>query len=727
MPPRCVVPSPRAALWPVSSSQDGIWITDAMLLRAIERFNQVSSPSCRRLSSVPGPIESRRRLGKRHMTGILPGSHATPAPWSIDIPWQLGEWQWKAPTTPEDRKHDTKTPGMPRILDRLIGWLEDFDEESVSTQLDRATEIVLPTRLQQSVATTRQRIQDLGSVENTKEVIALCNEFKQDLEAIICSRMATSDDMLLALNLFDSDLRTHLHNAAYWDRVTASIGATIVKSIASSRSAVKEDAYGAKFWFSLMQAVCSLTPQRETFNLFALCLNALPRTHFDLLGHDEIFNITKTFVTYQAAKIRTKPSSVLEFTKALKRLTPAHAEQLQKSMASWLRSLPQEDREPRLYWASLLACSRRLSTDEFLQEVEVISGERRWEVPEAFTLARGRLWALGCVEPKQIGYLMRQTANSDGWTNLVLTAWNAPEQIRHKALRDLCLLSNRLGCFEVLAEALASKIAHRSPVFRALAIASGDHTLALQLWKAYNQQQRTARNLGAWDWTAWSIYVEQMIKDSGMDQKLLWKVLALTQTQSNEGLPDRVLCSINSKTELLDKMSTWFLESPHLSDRQILRRIERCINYYGRINQKVSRTAVANLMQVMVRDLESGQPGRVTRLDHLISMIEKHLGKAEAEAALTQIRGWRWTIEKHKRFYQETYIHDEVNGRMRETDMQQVVKQNPKTRQMGISQQAISQLHGMKENKGRQPVYDILEEVEDDISLQMRTLRRESV
>lgn len=579
------------------------------------------------------------------MTAIMPGSHTSPAPWAIDIPWQFGEWKWEAPTAPNDRNRKTKKPGMPRILDRLIGWLEDLDEDATLVKSPTAAESAPPTRLQETIITIQQQIKAMGFIEKTKPVIELCQELENDVEAIIRLHMATSQDLLLAFDLINSDLRAVLHNEAYWDRVTASIGKTIVDTILKNQAGSRPDAYGTAFWFSFIEKICRLTPQRETFNLFASCMNALPKAHFDLLSHEDFFNMTRCFIVHQASKSTARPAAILEFSKAFKRLTPEHTKCLLENLITFLQSLPEGETETRFHVAALVAHNSQVSTSEFLEILSQIRQDRCWSTEQVFSFLRGRLWASKCIAPKHIAPFMRQTADSQGWTSLVLHAFRAPEHSRTIIMKELCHLSSQLNCFETLAQALASELPHRPSVFRDLAVACEDHQLAIKLWVALNNVQRGVKNTGSWNWTAWGSYLECMIKDPSVDQGLVWKIIATDQTPTKNQHQNESVAGIKSKTQLLEMMSKWYLETPHLNDRQALRRVQSCINHYGRISPTISAVAISNLVQVVLRDLERGCFGRTTRLDYVVSLIYKHLGKTEAEAALTQIRGWRWTIQ----------------------------------------------------------------------------------
>ncbi|KAI6350813.1 hypothetical protein MCOR25_010367 [Pyricularia grisea] len=64
----------------------------------MERYFSVSQAvmSRRQASSVPGPMEARRRLGKRQMTDAFQ-VHPSPPPWAFEFPMDLSKWRWEPP------------------------------------------------------------------------------------------------------------------------------------------------------------------------------------------------------------------------------------------------------------------------------------------------------------------------------------------------------------------------------------------------------------------------------------------------------------------------------------------------------------------------------------------------------------------------------------------------------------------------------------------------------
>lgn len=94
-PPRCRIARKCQA---ISAASEGIWITDRVLANAMERYFSVSQAvmSRRQSSSVPGPMEARRRLGKRQMTEAFQ-VHPSPPPWAFEFPMDLSKWRWEPP------------------------------------------------------------------------------------------------------------------------------------------------------------------------------------------------------------------------------------------------------------------------------------------------------------------------------------------------------------------------------------------------------------------------------------------------------------------------------------------------------------------------------------------------------------------------------------------------------------------------------------------------------
>jgi len=158
------------------------------------------------------------------------------------------------------------------------------------------------------------------------------------------------------------------------------------------------------------------------------------------------------------------------------------------------------------------------------------------------------------------------------------------------------------------------------------------------------------QKVGAWKWSAWSAYVEGMIKDPKMDPARIWQVLNLRHSANGRGAyPEAAAGEVKAKTQLLDQMGRWFMEAPHLNDRQVLRQVQRCVASQRALTNGVSSRTLANVAEVITRDLEKGGRGRTSRMRWLVGMVEQTHGADGAKRAAKALQGWRWTIDRSRK------------------------------------------------------------------------------
>ncbi|KAH9902022.1 hypothetical protein F4778DRAFT_104398 [Xylariomycetidae sp. FL2044] len=106
---------------------DTIWISDTLLATALDRFRATLRTAARHGSSVPGPMENRRRLGKRHMGELTLGPAPPAAPrWAFESLADLTQWKWTAPTPASERtRSDQREPPRQRHpLTTFSRWLQ---------------------------------------------------------------------------------------------------------------------------------------------------------------------------------------------------------------------------------------------------------------------------------------------------------------------------------------------------------------------------------------------------------------------------------------------------------------------------------------------------------------------------------------------------------------------------------------------------------------------------
>ncbi|KAI9745168.1 MAG: hypothetical protein M1818_001446 [Claussenomyces sp. TS43310] len=189
---------------------NSVWITDDILLGAMRHFHRALRVSRRKASSVPGPMECRRRTGKRKMTHI---SAATPtsmqdfcALWSFGGVVDRTQWQWEAPTISPLVDY-----GSPP---RLQPWLrEDEPLAGLARERLEATTIV-ETCASRSGAESgyllRQDLEDFRAKLRRGPIEALqviCDTFNRDIKQRITLGLVQEDILSLCLSNVTEDIR----------------------------------------------------------------------------------------------------------------------------------------------------------------------------------------------------------------------------------------------------------------------------------------------------------------------------------------------------------------------------------------------------------------------------------------------------------------------------------------------------------------------------------------
>ncbi|KAK0632155.1 hypothetical protein B0T14DRAFT_22736 [Immersiella caudata] len=104
----------------ITSPRDSVWVSDDALSAAFEQYCVVSNKTQRRYAgNVPGPLECRRRLGRRHMGELASfQSPSLPPPWAFEVPLDFSQWQWEPP-----RRPDAPKPKQKHVRTQDNGWL----------------------------------------------------------------------------------------------------------------------------------------------------------------------------------------------------------------------------------------------------------------------------------------------------------------------------------------------------------------------------------------------------------------------------------------------------------------------------------------------------------------------------------------------------------------------------------------------------------------------------
>ncbi|KAH8676881.1 hypothetical protein BGZ60DRAFT_403643 [Tricladium varicosporioides] len=212
-PPACR----RAVQRCLFSPTDTVWISDDLLSQTFESFANTSKV-CRRYGSyVPGPLEARRRLGKRRMAYTYQPTPTSPFPLNPFSPlWNLfgsevdrTKFIWQAPTTPGEFPASTNTS----TLEWLSGWLHVPQADTVEAVIDEPQTIAESSTIPTISTGVLSRADILSFRQSLRlstqdESIQLCQELGERLKQNLLIGEVSNDILLQVFGLpFTGDIR----------------------------------------------------------------------------------------------------------------------------------------------------------------------------------------------------------------------------------------------------------------------------------------------------------------------------------------------------------------------------------------------------------------------------------------------------------------------------------------------------------------------------------------
>ncbi|EFY88697.1 hypothetical protein MAC_05315 [Metarhizium acridum CQMa 102] len=652
----------------------GIWVTDAMLLQAVERYQRGVVASCRRISSHAGPLESRRRATRRHMTGLMPTSHPYPPIWQFDVgPNSL---QWEAPTTQQHRRQKREQISVSNMFNSLIGWLENvgsadrpfisppsqrFEAGAVSAEalainpVVEAVEVSDPILqepassqyLPEEVIKLRSSISSFDIVDN-KTLFKLTKTCRQSLRRRVEHGDLSVEALLAALEPLDSASKSRILTAETAGKMRAMIRRSILYAMVDTEKQTPRS-ISPDLWLAFVGRVCASNGDNHDIQLFWGLMAALPSSLGEQVPPEQIRNLASAFVTAQANRHNLFghwSARAARFGQALESLNARQRQELDDGMITFLLQqdwISERARRMRFSWLVIKSYDSQTTTDEFIRTIHACCGkELQLHIVQLWQVLAARLGATGALDNEahkqvlQDGY---NTSMSQRWNSLVAAVMTSSR--RNSALQELCTISTKTGQFDAVVRALTCKPVQllRRDVMEALASACGNHEQALRLYDSIDLRRQPVRRRPLWGWSVWTKYVEQMIKDPNVHPIRVWQVLNLTSRRNGTTV------EMKAKSQLLDQMGQWFVEAQHLTDRQVLRNVEKCVSLQRALTDGVTSQMLANLTDIITRDLDKGQRGRTSRMQWLLSMVAQNQGREQADRTASALNGWRAQIE----------------------------------------------------------------------------------
>ncbi|PHH77714.1 hypothetical protein CDD80_276 [Ophiocordyceps camponoti-rufipedis] len=432
------------------------------------------------------------------------------------------------------------------------------------------------------------------------------------------------------------------------DSMVFMIRSTVIRAMGKVEEQQGQQSISSDLWLAVAERICAVKDDVHVLFLFNRLMCLMPVSLRAQIPPTPVAELGLVLIAAQAEQCLVsgrRLHQMVKFNEALSKLTETRRQQVYDMMRDSV--LQQHHGRRRCYsWLLLKALDSNTSDSDFVLAYRaMIEPGTRLDSLQLWHLAAARLLVAGALPPGQTISTMPSMPMSRRWTILIRAL--LPLDDCQRQLRDLCSFLAGIEGFQTMAQAIANLPHGDMPmdgaqlnVVLTVARACGDHNLALTLFDAFLLRRRSRDELAAWSWSLWAEHVEAIIKDSSINPRWAWRVLG-HMTSCNDACPVAAASEVEAKMKLLIKMSRWFLEAPHLTDRQKLRELTRCLKYQRKLTDRVASPTLLGITDVITRDLRRGQQGRQTRIDWLLALTEERHGLSEAEKAAAVLDKWR--------------------------------------------------------------------------------------
>ncbi|GKT48283.1 uncharacterized protein ColSpa_08464 [Colletotrichum spaethianum] len=637
---------------------DNIWITEGVLASAFERYCHVSRLTRRKSSSVPGPLENRRRLGKRKMTDLHMNTQPTLPPWAIEFPVDLSQWKWQPPTQRSSEKNrDLQSQQSQPVPSRILQWWTNKVEPK-EEELDR-----IGAEHQSGIEFHRQLAKARAAVAaSTPNAIGPAYyNFIGSLQEDLKMGVLDSEAVDMAVSTFPSSL---IDTGVDGEVVNASIEmflSAVVNGIASSK-VLGPSEFDARLWNLLLNRISQLPANDATILLFQTTLDAIPRQYVNDAHEGIVAAVQALAVSQLPGRGRAADIGV-----ALRCLSPTDHGALLDGMEAAIyegsAAFEEETRQKlRFLWLQTLAHMPHVDTSYLLDACvrsAYFDGERFSLVGRDLSRLLIQYWATR-------GFLSEHKAVEAAWDRdssnhpELNFAWLAThicdlEPRGYRNGRQVAVLMSffrvlrRLGREKELMASLQSFCETREKVtilpFKLLAMASRDHNAALEIFMFLETHatKLDGKLKAQWNWMSWMHYVKPMIEDKSVNPLVIWKLVNCGVGRSFRKTVQQPQRLMKKRTRLMENMALWFSQADHFTDAMALRQVCRCVGWLRGHNIALSDKVLVALLSVVTREFKRGEFGRTSRLAWFLDLLEQHQGPDERRAVAQVLQRWRIT------------------------------------------------------------------------------------
>ncbi|KAI8632302.1 hypothetical protein F5Y19DRAFT_359055 [Xylariaceae sp. FL1651] len=646
---------------------DSIWVPDSLLLSAFERYSATFRTGARYGSSVPGPMEHRKRLAKRHMGELHFGQSHPAAPiWELANLVDLTKWKWMPPTSSSDlrRQQSVKTSEMQTLSDAVLGPLRSFfpprnDTLDNSHKLD---DVFLPKDailsgvaqppLTWDADSTSMEVVDVGlgllsqDVTNGTGATPLFARFCDTWQHALMEGSFHGEAVCKVLTSVITGLdakNTSAHAPIPIDRLKLLFIEATIEGVSQRESNGKS--FDHIVWNSILCGIGRI--QMNTTRVFTRAMACVPEQYLDAVSPGILENLDALFKGLgRATKQPTLARQTAKMAEPLQSIgRPELRFILDKATQRVLQYVSVEGvnfMQVRFGWLQLLARLREVDEDYLAQAcvaLEASVAVKPLTEPEVCQLFL--VWANSKTPFYKYAELCKALRH-DGtkcYRRLSAQLWYTCQFHRVKQFCKFLYSLGRENNVTLLAKGV--RTLHRKGLYPLANLALGMRKpwMAIDILCLYEESRRC--NSQIWESSLSFKAFECLIWTPNFDYRKLWKVFRI-----NPGLRSRTQ---RKRWHRLDQhqisraatIGVVLGLSPHYSRGKSFSLMMSCYRYLRAHDASLPPAFLRALLYNVTRHLADGEPGVTSRMRAILYIIQKEMGRAEANRVAMAIQRWR--------------------------------------------------------------------------------------
>ncbi|KAI1341599.1 hypothetical protein F5Y15DRAFT_361670 [Xylariaceae sp. FL0016] len=652
---------------------DAVWALDSPLPNGLDRYCDNVHIVARYGSSVPGPMENRRRLGKRHMGELNLGhSHGAAPLWSIEDSVDLTQWSWKPPKVSSLRlKYDTVSESSQDFMEAFYSWLRGPSSPcGVAAPVPIESLLHVGSSLKDLVQVGTERLlQDLESntsVESMADLARFCRVWACTLEE---SHFASNDICAALDSIIEALDASATGDATTSIRENVKIRLYEATIEAMSRTNLRNPAqFDQVVWSRVLHKVSEL--QQNNLQIFGKAMTCIPEHQYSTLTSGILANlVTQLQRLEQAAKPSTMARQTKKMAKILSGLGSSDHRPVLNVVVQKVQSFSQDVNYTQLRLSLMMFLAKLPSLDyEFLAEacktLEEMPGSEPFSNAKICHFFLAHAHSRGSLGNFQV--LLKRIQHNEAQCLHRLTSRLWADR-RLDLVKDLIRLFVQLGRerdLPSIAKGMRVGAKGDFSALASLAVAMRRPSVAIRLLACHAEDRDGLESF--WRSSLSTEILGKLLRVRGLQPRELLDRLGIFERSPTRppghwtrrrisyrllhGAPPQYchqdLVRVNGLKAA--KVAIVIAHCPGIARGMAFKSISRCYRYICGLPVTSHPQIYQALLHITTRDLAEGRPGIASRLRYVLFLLRKRFG--HDEMVRTGLALKRWSTRNRERY-----------------------------------------------------------------------------